>query len=126
MGHDIYRFKLLASSLGQFFALLERPQSRRRFASMDWPIVVLCAAGIVTPPSLELHNGWTLPFIIGDCILLIFFIARSWQEMPRILVKVPANNSIIYELLVGINLATIISTVMSGVLLLFLALLIMK
>lgn len=36
--------------------------------------------------------------------------------MPRILVKVPANNSIIYELLVGINLATIISTVMSGVL----------
>ena len=83
---------------------------------MYWPIVVLCAAGIVTPPSLELHNGWTLPFIIGDCILLIFFIARSWQEMPRILVKVPANNSIIYELLVGINLATIISTVMSGVL----------
>ena len=106
----------LQALLGQFFALLERPQSRRRFASMYWPIVVLCAAGIVTPPSLELHNGWTLPFIIGDCILLIFFIARSWQEMPRILVKVPANNSIIYELLVGINLATIISTVMSGVL----------
>ena len=99
----------LQALLGQFFALLERPQSRRRFASMYWPIVVLCAAGIVTPPSLELHNGWTLPFIIGDCILLIFFIARSWQEMPRILVKVPANNSIIYELLVGINLATIIS-----------------
>ena len=106
----------LQALLGQFFALLERPQSRRRFASMYWPIVVLCAAGIVTPPSLELHNGWTLSFIIGDCILLIFFIARSWQELPRILVKVPANNSIIYELLVGINLATIISTVMSGVL----------
>lgn len=106
----------LQALLGQFFALLERPQSRRKFASMYWPIVVLCAAGIVTPPSLELHNGWTLPFIIGDCFLLIFFIARSWQEMPRILVKVQANNSIIYELLVGINLATIISTVMSGVL----------
>ena len=106
----------LQALLGQFFALLERPQSRRKFASMYWPIVVLCVAGIVTPPSLGLYNGWTLPFIIGDCFLLIFFIARSWQEMPRILVKVPANNSIIYEMLVGINLATIISTVMSGVL----------
>lgn len=106
----------LQALLGQFFALLERPQSRRKFASMYWPIVVLCAAGIVIPPSLELHNGWTLPFIIGDCFLLIFFIARSWQEMPRILVKVPANNSIIYEMLVGINLVTIISTVMIGVL----------
>ncbi len=106
----------LQALLGQFFALLERPQSRRRFASMYWPIVVLCTAGIVTPPSLELHNGWTLPFIISDCILLSFFIVRSWQEIPRILIKVQANNSIIYEMLVGINLATIISTVVSGVL----------
>ncbi len=106
----------LQALLGQFFALLERPQSRRRFASMYWPIVVLCTAGIVTPPSLELHNGWTLSFIISDCILLSFFIVRSWQEIPRILIKVQANNSIIYEMLVGINLATIISTVVSGVL----------
>lgn len=106
----------LQALLGQFFALLERPQSRRRFASMYWPIVVLCTAGIVTPPSLELHNGWTLPFIISDCILLSFFIVRSWQEIPRILIKVQANNSITYEMLVGINLATIISTVVSGVL----------
>ncbi|UUW68322.1 hypothetical protein NUJ10_10010 [Limosilactobacillus reuteri] len=106
----------LQALLGQFFALLERPQSRRRFASMYWPIVVLCVAGIVTPPSLELHNGWTFPFIISDCILLSFFIVRSWQEIPRILIKVQANNSIIYEMLVGINLATIISTVVSGVL----------
>ncbi|MBU5283437.1 hypothetical protein [Limosilactobacillus reuteri] len=106
----------LQALLGQFFALLERPQSRRRFASMYWPIVVLCTAGIVTPPSLELHNGWTLPFIISDCILLSFFIVRSWQEIPRILIKVQANNSIIYEMLVGINLTTIISTVVSGVL----------
>ncbi len=106
----------LQALLGQFFALLERPQSRRRFASMYWPIVVLCTAGIATPPSLELHNGWTLPFIISDCILLSFFIVRSWQEIPRILIKVQANNSIIYEMLVGINLATIISTVVSGVL----------
>ena len=106
----------LQALLGQFFALLERPQSRRKFASMYWPIVVLCSAGVITPPSLELHNGWTLPFIVGDCILLVFFIARSWQEIPRILVMVPANNSIIYELLIGINLATIISTVVSGVL----------
>lgn len=106
----------LQALLGQFFALLERPQSLRRFASMYWPIVVLCVAGIVTPPSLELHNGWTLPFIISDCILLSFFIVRSWQEIPRILIKVQANNSIIYEMLVGINLATIISTVVSGVL----------
>ena len=106
----------LQALLGQFFALLERSQSRQKFASMYWPIVILCSAGIVTPPSLKLHNSWTLPFIIADCILLIFFIARSWQEIPRILVMVPANNSIIYELLIGINLATIISTVVSGVL----------
>ncbi|MCD7130896.1 hypothetical protein LTY36_06815 [Limosilactobacillus agrestis] len=106
----------LQALLGQFFALLERPQSRRKFASMYWPIVVLCSAGVMTPPNLELYNGWTLPFIIGDCILLVFFIVRSWQEIPRILVMVPANNSIIYELLIGINLATIISTVVSGVL----------
>ncbi|MCC4325349.1 hypothetical protein LMB33_01400 [Limosilactobacillus reuteri] len=106
----------LQALLGQFFALLERSRSRRRLASMYWPIVVLYTAGIVISPSLEVHNGWTLPFIIGDCILLLFFIARSWQEIPRILIKVHANNSIIYELLVGINLATIISTVVSGVL----------
>lgn len=106
----------LQALLGQFFALLERSQSRQKFASIYWPIVILCSAGVMTPPNLELHNGWTLPFIIGDCILLIFFIARSWQEIPRILVMVPANNSIIYELLIGINLATIISTVVSGVL----------
>lgn len=106
----------LQALLGQFFALLERSRSRRKLASMYWPIVVLYTAGIVISPSLEVHNGWTLPFIIGDCILLLFFIARSWQEIPRILIKVHANNSIIYELLVGINLATIISTVVSGVL----------
>ena len=106
----------LQALLGQFFALLERPRSRRKFASMYWPIVVLCTTGIVISPSLELHNSWTLPFIIGDCILLIFFIARSWQEAPRILIKVHATNSVIYELLVGINLATMISTVVSGVL----------
>lgn len=106
----------LQALLGQFFALLERPRSRRNFASMYWPIVVLCTTGIVISPSLELHNSWTLPFIIGDCILLIFFIARSWQEAPRILIKVHATNSVIYELLVGINLATMISTVVSGVL----------
>ena len=106
----------LQALLGQFFALLERPRSRRKLASMYWPIVVLCTTGIVISPSLELHNSWTLPFIIGDCILLIFFIARSWQEAPRILIKVHATNSVIYELLVGINLATMISTVVSGVL----------
>src|SRR5699024_12563633 len=49
----------LQALLVQFFALLERPQSRRKFASMYWLIVVLSAAGIVLPPSLELHNGWT-------------------------------------------------------------------
>lgn len=106
----------LQALLGQFFALLERPRSRRKLASMYWPIVVLCTTGIVISPSLELHNSWTLPFIIGDCILLIFFIERSWQEAPRILIKVHATNSVIYELLVGINLATMISTVVSGVL----------
>lgn len=106
----------LQALLGQFFALLERPQLRRRFASMNWPIVVLCCVGIVIPPSLGLHNSWRLPFILADGILLFSFMVKSWQEIPRILIQVPANNSIIYESLVGINLATIMLTVVSGTL----------
>lgn len=102
--------------LGEFFALHERPKTRRKLSSMYWPAIVLCGTGILIPLCLELRKNGYLPVFVSGGIFLACFTEGSWQEISRIQTKVPANNSIIYELLVGINLTTIFLTVLSGVL----------
>ena len=106
----------LQALLGEFFTLFARPVTRRKPASMYLPTVTLCLSGLIIPACVNVHDSWQLPLMGCGCSLLIYFTWETWQNLPGILSKGSVNNSIMYELLVGINLASAILAIISGVL----------
>ncbi|MRN07427.1 hypothetical protein EAI26_08520 [Lactobacillus sp. 0.1XD8-4] len=104
----------LQAILSIFFTLLERPKTRRKLASLYVPVVILGIAGLYLPQYLTLRGSWTMPLMIIGIIMLACFAWVSCRNLKGIFSKVLAVNSVTYEVLVGIHLASTPLTVIGG------------
>lgn len=99
--------------LGQFFTRLGRPKTRRKLASLTLPTVTLLLSGLVVPNLIAVRHCLSLLILVTG--LLLWTGWSAWQNLAGIRSQVPATNSVIYELLVGINLVTAGLAIVSGI-----------
>lgn len=98
--------------LTTYFVQLSRPVTRRKRASLLLPVGELALAGFLTPFIFNHDRSWQIA-VLG-CGLLVIFTIMQWNNIAGVFSLVPAVNSGFYQMMIGVNLTTILSTIFFG------------
>lgn len=101
--------------LGQYFVGLTRPRTRRRQSSLLLPVILFTLSGLVIVPCYFPDSQFHQVAVICGGLLLVAFAWSYWRNLPGLFSRVLARNSIIYQLMVGVNLITAVFVVILGI-----------
>lgn len=92
--------------LGQYFVAMTRPMPVNRLASTWLPLVTLLVTGLVVSCCLVDIETPSLLIILIQILLVVGLTIWQWQNLAGLLQTVDATKSVIYQILVGINLSS--------------------
>lgn len=98
--------------LANYFVRMSRPPTRQKRASLLLPVAQLAITAFISPLVFITSAGWGSGLLGG--ILLVAFGFAQWNNMAGLFNPAPATKSGIYQILLGINLTTVLTTIFCG------------